>query len=60
MKATLTEAIKARERSFLDGMVDAAIDYIVENKLPEDVFTEDQLDEWAQRNSYELIKELPV
>jgi hypothetical protein len=33
--------------------LDAVIDWLKENKSPEDVFSEKQLAEWAEANGYE-------
>lgn len=35
------------------GLLDEAIDWIVCNMRPEEVYDEDQLEEWAKDNGYE-------
>lgn len=47
----------SQNRDFIDAVIsqyllDEAIDYIAFNYKPEDVFSDEQLDEWAKDNGY--------
>ena len=35
-----------------DALLEKTIEWIAHNLAPEDVFTQDQLEDWAKRNGY--------